>query len=433
MVVYRKPRSLPPDFWFAPAVVNALANCDIPVLLEEIRRAHGWTQSDLAAAVGYSQSWVSKVIRRAQPLTIDQVREIARRLGIPAGLLRIGDPGGDDPTNRREFGKALGMALLPLPRGARVDETTAATLTAITGGQRRLDATTPARELARGVVAHVKMADRLYARCGGGRAAAKVAAAISEAAGFAAWLHMDMQDFGSARAYYRLAVERARQAGDDLLAAYMIGSLAAFEVDADDPFLGLGYIAEARKQLGPASHPTSRAWLASIEALAHATAHRNELDAQRAEQALQAAERAIAEAPAADPPPWPWVFPFDRAKLAGYRALVAVRLDRPEQALAAFGESLASAQPAPKQRAAVMLEVATALRQAGQREHDTERIEEAFRLAGQALQIGVSHSSERVIQRARRFYRAYRGPRTPAVGEFGHRLHTALQIRASLG
>jgi hypothetical protein len=40
-------------------------------------------------------------------------------------------------------------------------------------------------------------------------------------------------------------------------------------------------------------------------------------------------------------------FPFDHAKLAGDRALVAVRLTRPADALAAFTESLSAAQPAP--------------------------------------------------------------------------------------
>src|ERR1035441_7943134 len=74
---------LSPDFWSAPAVAGALARCDFPVLLEEIRRARGWTQAGLADEVGYSQSWVSKVMRGKQVLTIDQAREVSRRLGIP--------------------------------------------------------------------------------------------------------------------------------------------------------------------------------------------------------------------------------------------------------------------------------------------------------------------------------------------------------------
>ncbi|GAA2456656.1 helix-turn-helix transcriptional regulator [Actinomadura vinacea] len=416
--------NLPLAFWSAPGVAAALSSCDMPALLKEIRRAHGWTQAELAAAVGYSQSWVSKVLRGTQPLTVDQVREISRRLGVPVQSLRFGGlEGGDDPTKRRDFSKAIALSLLPLPSRAEADGSTAPTLTAITGNHRRLDASTPARELARSVTAHVDMANRLYARTERSPFAASIAAAISEAAGFAAWLHADMHDLGTARTYYRHAIERARQARHDLLAAYMIGSLAAFEIDADDPDLGLALVAEARKQIGHKPHPTPRAWLASVEALAHATAGRDEPSVTRA---LLHAEDAVRDQGRTTTPPWPWVFPFDHAKLAGYRALISVRLNQPSQALAAFAESLKSTQPAPKQRAAVMLEVATAARQGAQREHDAGRVDEAFRLGSEALTIGVSYASERVIQRARKFRRVYQGPITPKVREFDRQLRATL-------
>jgi len=41
---------------------------------------------------------------------------------------------------------------------------------------------------------------------------------VSEAAGFAGWLYADMHDIGTARSYYRLAIDRARIAKQDLLA-----------------------------------------------------------------------------------------------------------------------------------------------------------------------------------------------------------------------
>ena len=124
------------------------------------------------------------------------------------------------------------------------------------------------------MTAHVEMANRMLARAGKTPYAADVAAAASEAAGFAAWLHADMYDIGSARAYYRMAVGRARQAGQDLLAGYMLGSLAAFETDGGDPELGLTLVGEARQQIGATPHPSSRAWLDATEALSFATARR---------------------------------------------------------------------------------------------------------------------------------------------------------------
>jgi transcriptional regulator with XRE-family HTH domain len=417
-------RHLPPEFWSAPTVADALASCDLATLLEEIRRAHGWSQKQLALAVGYSQSWVSNVLRRQQALTVDQVREISHRIGVPVHLLRFGDPGGEDPTKRRDFGKAMALALIPLPALAAVDETTAPTLTAITGAQRRLDSTTPARELARGVVPHVEMANRLLARAGKTPFTAGVAAAVSEAAGFAAWLHADMYDTGTARAYYRMAIDRARRAGHDLLAGYMLGSLAAFEADGGDPEFGLALIADARQQIGVGSHPAPRAWLDAIEALSLAAARR---DGAAAGQALARADKTIEKSQGSEPPPWPWVFPFHHAKLAGYRALVAVRLTRPADALVAFAESLSATQPAPKQRAVIMLEVATAARQDGTARRDSDRIDEAFRLGCEALGAGVTYSSERVIERARRFRREYSGPATSHVRDFDDQLRAVLQ------
>ncbi len=295
-------------------------------------------------------------------------------------------------------------------------------LTAITGAQRRLESATSARELARGVAAHVEMTHRILARTRRSSLADGVASALSEAAGLAAWLYADMCDVGTARTYYRLAVDGARRAGHDLLTGYMLGSLASFEIDTGDPVLGVTLVARARQQIGRAAHPTPHAWLASIEALGHATARK---DGTAADDALGRAARS-AEKGAALPPPWPWLFPFDHAKLAGYRALVAVRLERPADALAAFAESLTAVQPAPKQRAIIMLEVATAARQDGTTRKDTARIAEAFQLAAEALSVGTMYSSERVIQRTRAFRRDYAGPVTSQVRDLDQQLQSTL-------
>jgi hypothetical protein len=54
-------------------------------------------------------------------------------------------------------------------------------------------------------------------------------------------------------------------------------------------------------------------------------------------------------------------------------------------------------------------------------------IDEAFRLASEALGAGVTYSSERVIERARRFRRDYTGPATTRTSEFDDQLRTALR------
>jgi hypothetical protein len=233
-----------------------------------------------------------------------------------------------------------------------------------------------------------------------------------------------MHDIGSARMYYRMAVDRARRAGQDLLAGYMLGSLAAFELDGGDTELGFTLITDARQQIGTTPHPAPRAWLDATDALSLAAARR---DGEAATRMLTRAEETIDQDHRSEPPPWPWVFPFDHAKLAGYRALVAVRLTRPADALAAFAESLSAVQPAPKQRAVVMLEVATAACQDGTARRDSDRVDQAFRLACEALGVGVTYSSERVIERARRFRREYVGQATRYVRQFDDQLRAAVQ------
>ncbi|MFC4564641.1 helix-turn-helix domain-containing protein [Nocardiopsis mangrovi] len=413
--------ALPPEFWSRPTMAGALATCDMAAIVEGIRVARGWSQGDLALTVGYSQSWVSRVVNRQQSLTIEQVRDLTGRLGIPVHLLRFASPAvpgkGADPTRRRDFGKVMAAAALPLPAappGGDLDDTTAPALRAITGGQRRLDASSPARDLAQGAVAHVDLTARTLERARHTPLAPDIAGAAAEAAGFAAWLHADMGDHGSARAHYGTAVRRAREAGDRLLNVYMLGSLASFETDADDPALGLALAGEAGRRLGPSPHPTAAAWLACVRAMAHA-----ELGGSVAAVAeLRFAEQQVGLVDNTDPP-WPWVFPFDHAKVAGCRALVAVRRHRPGEARAAFAVALAGARPGAKQGALLMAELAAAHADAGD-------VDEAFLLAAEALRTGRRLGSERVVARVRRFRRAYRGPGARCISELDEELASGL-------
>nr|WP_046468196.1 helix-turn-helix transcriptional regulator [Allosalinactinospora lopnorensis] len=402
----------------------ALITCDMAVIVEEIRLARGWSQGELAQAVGYSQSWVSRVINGQQSLTVEQVRDLAGRLDIPVHLLRFASAAelgkGAGPTRRRDFGKVVAAAALPLPAtsaGTDIDEGTAPTLRAITGGQRRLDVSSPAHDLTRGAIAHVELTGRALGRAQHTPFAPDIAAAASEAAGFAAWLHADMGDSGSARSYYRSAITRARQSGHHLLDVYMLGSLSAFEIEAEDPELGLGLAAEAGRRMGANAHPTAKAWLSCVRALGHAALG----DESASARELALAETNVARRENADPP-WPWVFAFDDAKVAGYRALAGVRLRRPNDARAAFSEALNGPRPGAKQAAVLKVELASAHADAGD-------VDEAFRLASEALRTGAAFRSERVITRVRRFRRGYRGPRARSVQEFDGLLNDLLTGR----
>lgn len=422
----------------------ALATCDMATVIEGVRDARGWSQGELARAIDYSQSWVSRVVNGQQSLTVRQIGELARRLNIPLHLLRFSGtppqegpaptgPGitkGVDTTRRRDFGKAVAASALLPPAGraspARerpvVNEWTASALRAITGGQRRMDASSPSRHLLPGAMAHVHLAEHMLMNGHGTSFHAELSAAAGEASGFAAWLHADQGDTGSARAHYRTAVARARGAGMPLLDVYMLGSLAAFETDiAKNPELGLELVQEAEHLLGRSAHPTAHAWLACTGAMAHAGLG----DRRAAARAIGRAEREVGRSSNADPP-WPWVFAFDEAKLAGCRALVGVRLRLPDDALQAFAEAVTPRSPGAKQAALLQVELAST-------HADSGDADEAFRLAEEALETGRYFGSERIIARVRSFRRRYRGPRAPFVDELDQRLSSLASDRLTFG
>jgi hypothetical protein len=87
-------------------------------------------------------------------------------------------------------------------------------------------------------------------------------------------------------------------------------------------------------------------------------------------------------------PAWPWMTPFDPAKVAAYRGRCELRLGRPQAA-----DSLSISMdglPASKQRALLLVDVAAAKR---------GDVDEAARLLGEAYSIATSKRSEKTARR----------------------------------
>src|SRR5579859_697405 len=196
---------------------------DVPRMARELRSAAGAEQvPSHASLIRQIRGWESgdhEISERYELLYL-------KALGIP-GTWQDAPQDEGDPVRRHDFlalagaataGALTGLLAGDLPGGqldmrrAPVAESTAASLTAITGAQRKLEATTPARDLAGSAIAHAGTAQRMLARAVDSPQAPEIAAALSEAFGLAAWLHADMTDNGSARACYRLAVQAASRA-----------------------------------------------------------------------------------------------------------------------------------------------------------------------------------------------------------------------------
>ncbi len=407
------------------AVREAAAAGRVGEVIRLVRRAHGLNQHQLGKAINRSQSTISRIERGGSGTRdVETLRQLGKELGIALIMLGLAEqprPDGpsEPPVNRRQLilGATTMFTSVVLPGTALAEDESAVCVHVITTAHRRLEGTTPSSELVEPVLAHLRMATRMRAELEDPCSAKAMAAAISEVAGLAGWLHWDTDDLGSARRHYRLAVDYAQRAGESLLTVYMLGSLASFVVHEGEPGEGLALIRHAT-MAAPEQYPaTAEAWLAAMEALAYASAD-DEVSTWRAlDRAEAAAERIARE----DQPPWPWVFPFDARKIAGHRLACAVRLRRPDLAYAAAEDlSRVTAGGHRKQGALVLLDLASAHLQ-------TRELDQALHVATAAVELAGHTRSERVMSRARQFRRRVpaRAPRQ-ALGEFDERLRAAL-------
>ncbi|WP_406515621.1 helix-turn-helix domain-containing protein [Streptomyces sp. NBC_00873] len=401
---------------------DAARDGDYGRVIKQARKALGLTQRQLGEACGLSQSATSRLEDRGVgTYNMSLLASAASHLGIPPNLVGLADydRNGNSTVERREFlnGVAAVVATPALPPQLQPrpewDSGQAAALRVATTVFRRLDATVGSRDLAETAQAHLRLIQRVASQAPDASHKARMAAVGSEAASLVGWLAWDMADHGSARTWYGSAIKAARTAGDPLLGAYQTGSLAQFEVEAGNTAEGLRLIARARRQLGPDLPAIAAAWLASIEAVAHATAG----DERATERALRSCEQHTARVPREDPPPWPWVFSFDERKVASCRVVCGARLGRTRWVLSSQEIATALSSGHEKQRALLTLDVATG-------HLSTDRVDSAFALATRAVQDGVRLRSGRIVERARAFRRSYATATPPGiVRDFDTLLH----------
>src|SRR5215207_6761022 len=356
-------------------------------LLQRHRRARNWTQEQVADQLrqlgGHELGIDANAVSRHERGIIAMPRPPYPELYAELYRTTVATlwPGRMTGMERRQFLQA--MAATPLAAVLGGEDPSAEAMTAVTGGFRRLESTTPAADLGAPVTAHLRFIDGRLEH--GGR---QLAAAASEAAGLAAWLAVDQADDAVAGRHYRQAVSYARRSGSDTLAAYMLGSMALWAAETGRASDAARLLGQARQSMPQPVPLTVGAWLAAIEATAHANAG----DADATVAAWKRAETAVA---AGHEPMWPWLFAFDAAKLAGYVGACATRLRLPRTALPALTEALDGLGLArTKQRALVLADLAANNRALG----DDDQARE---LAAEARAIGIERSSPKLLQRVR--------------------------------
>ena len=399
-----------------PDVRDALARGDWSIVLCAFLDG-GLSQTVIAARTGLSQSQVSRLANgQSRTPSIKTTKALCDGLEVPrqfAGLLE--DASQEDDTDRRQFlsGSLTVLAAAAIPHSDLRD---GQLLMATSLSYRQLEQRTPARSLAQPVTAHLSLACDM-ARRAQGKQRIRLAAAVAEIAGLAAWLHADLVEPGRARQFYKMSMNAAQQAQHPLLAIYMQGSFGQYATLAGDPIHGLRLLRDAAGRLPRSAPPSARAWLSALEAVALGY-----LGDRAALRVLDDAQRyADADIPA--DPVWPWVFPFDSSRVASYRAITASRLGLVKIAMDAFGQ--AEAARSPKQAALVAVEHARVLATGGD-------LDQACDLAVTAYDVGCSYESERVQQAVREFRTSLTGRNAQRItAELDDRLHSVYTTRST--
>ncbi len=352
----------------------------------------------------------------------------AAYLDMPRRLVGLADSSamartdGTEHVERREFltGAAAvvstpALATLAAPKH-HAETGQAATLRVATTAYRRMDGATSSRQLSEVVRSHLGLVQAVAADEPKEAQKLRLAAVGSEVASLAGWLSWDMGDAGSARTWYGSAIKAARRSGNSLLVAYQVGSLAQMEADAGNVAQALDLVRLARSQVGPQEIVIADAWLSTVEALAHAAAG----DERSSDRALVRSRSEVNRIPAEEPPPWPWVFTFNEAKVLACRLACGARLGLPAWVFESGDEAMLVAAAAhAKQRAILQLDLAAGHLASG-------RLEVAYLLATRAVETGLRYRSGRVVERARSFRRAYSSKTPPrVVRDFDERLHHA--------
>ncbi|GAA0920425.1 hypothetical protein [Virgisporangium aurantiacum] len=343
------------------------------------------------------------------------MRALCAGLGIPSSLAGLLDDQEDD-TNRRQFlagtTGASGLALIGTVEGDVPTEShdQERLLTIPSATYRRLEQRLPSRSLIAPVCAHLALVRQVATRDEHSPAhTRRLFAVLSETAGLAAWLYVDVEDRANARRHYQLAVRMAERSGHPLLPAYMQASLSQFAANCGDATESVRLVVDARRRLPRSAPAIAGIWIDAIESLALAqTRDRNALTK------LDHAEARLARA-SNDEPVWPWIFRFDERKLAGFRAQVAAKLGRPKLAEKAL-QIAHDPQQAPKPRAVVDVMRAGVLASDG-------NLDEACKVAVEAFDVGRSYDSERVTRAVAEFRNTLGTQPGRAVAELDERLY----------
>ncbi|SNQ50760.1 conserved hypothetical protein [Frankia canadensis] len=282
------------------------------------------------------------------------------------------DPNGI-PVERRDVLRLLaaagGVAVVPMTAGAdcppwerlsaalrrraTVTPELAEELGQRTAGLYGLEERVPARVLMQRVTEHLGRITQLLESTGRSPVRRSLTSTAGETAALAGWLAFDMNDLPATVAYYRVAIEAARDADDHGLWACVLGYESYQTASQGRHDQACALLGEAQRRAAGGSTVMTRAWLAAREAEEQAARGEGRAALAALDRAQDAFERGENDGGRV------WTQFFDRGRLDGLKVTTYTRLRRPAAAYAAATEALRASGPgATKKRSLLMSDIA---------------------------------------------------------------------------
>jgi tetratricopeptide (TPR) repeat protein len=212
---------------------------------------------------------------------------------------------------------------------------------------------------------------------------------LSQISQLQGWLAFDMADNEAARAHFKDGLQAAHEARDEALGAYILGYSSILATYSGEPQEGLAFAQAAQSRARRAATGAIRSWIATVEAEAWA----NLGVAPETEEALDRARTALGRAKREDDPSW--IYHYDEAGLKSAAGTCYLLLGLTERARAAINEAIALSRTTEvREQAIYRTRLAAVCIPHGE-------IEEACRLALDALEIAEETRSERAVHRVR--------------------------------
>lgn len=378
--------------------------------IARLRHARGLSKASFADSINIHRRTVSRYERGATAATNHRIIEALDNLLCQT--VREAAPGLTPiqvrQMHRREALKLLVAGAAPAGAGAalsapsngrprRVGDSGLTHLRAVTTGLAQLYPTVPSGVLLQPAAAHMEDTARLLRRSMLPDQRQRLQIVIADAAMLVGYLACNEHRPGQADATFRLAERHARETGDNalLVTALTAQSFLRSSVEgggrspSPEALALLEEASELAARHGPAlTRAATYAWLAQERAASK--------DPSGAEEALERAESALEAAIAEDLPlsgaTADYYFLPSDDRLARFRAVCDLALERPQHAVETLTETLARVD-GPRRRVVILADLGGALAGQDQPEEACGRLVEGYRLSVEDYPMGL----ERIV------------------------------------